>query len=370
MLLFCRTSHLLGISYAVATLATLMRKMKNLSKKMLAVSGLVASAPNSTKTNPKCYSKPVSCGLCTFLLAIGLLTMPATARCGLIFVGNRNNDAPGAGTIGEYTTSGATVNPALVSGLSEPVSLAVSGGNLFVLNSFTGTVGKYTTSGAVVNPALVSVNLPNSIAVSAGNLFVSGGTFGSGTIGVYNATTGAPVNPTLVSGLNDAFGIAVSGGNLFVADTVNGTIGEYNATTGAPVNPALVSGLNFPESIEVSGGNLFVTEIGGTIGKYNATTGAPVDPALISGLPVLGEIAVFGGNLFVTQINTGTIGEYNPTTGAPVNPALVSGLNLPNGLAVVTVAETSSTGTLLLLGLAAMLGLKLMLRQPARPDRL
>jgi hypothetical protein len=340
--------------------------MKNLSKKMLAaVSGLVASAANSTKRNPKFYSKPVSYDLCTFLLAISLLTMPATARCGTIFVSNRNNDVPGAGTIGEYTTSGATVNPALVSGLSEPFPIAVSGDNLFVLNSFTGTIGKYTTSGAVVNPALVSVNLANSFAVSGGNLFVTGGTFSNGTIGVYNATTGAAVNPALVSGLHDPFGIAASGGNLFVADVLDGTIGVYDATTGAPLNPALVSGLNFPEFIKVSGGDLFVTQIGGTIGKYNATTGAPVDPALVSGLHVLGDIALFGGNLFVTEINTGTIGEYNATTGAPVNPALVSGLNMPTGIAVVTVPETSSTGTLLLLGLAAMLGLKVMLRQPA-----
>jgi hypothetical protein len=70
--------------------------MKNLSKKMPAVSGLVASAANPTKTNPKCYSKPVSCGLCTFLLTIGLLTMPGTARCGLIFVTNANANTIGS----------------------------------------------------------------------------------------------------------------------------------------------------------------------------------------------------------------------------------------------------------------------------------
>ena len=40
----------------------------------------------------------------------------------------------GSGTIGEYTTSGATVNAALVSGLNEPFGIAVSGSNLFVAN--------------------------------------------------------------------------------------------------------------------------------------------------------------------------------------------------------------------------------------------
>ena len=38
------------------------------------------------------------------------------------------------GTIGEYTTSGATVNASLVSGLNYPYGIAVSGSNLFVTN--------------------------------------------------------------------------------------------------------------------------------------------------------------------------------------------------------------------------------------------
>src|SRR6187551_2688352 len=53
------------------------------------------------------------------------------------------------GTIGEYLTSGATVDPALVSGLSLPQGIAISGRNLFVtslnLTSDTGRIGEYTT---------------------------------------------------------------------------------------------------------------------------------------------------------------------------------------------------------------------------------
>jgi len=42
----------------------------------------------------------------------------------------------------------------------------VSGGNLFVTNSGSGTIGEYTTSGATVNPVLVSgLNQPVDIAV-------------------------------------------------------------------------------------------------------------------------------------------------------------------------------------------------------------
>jgi hypothetical protein len=48
-----------------------------------------------------------------------LCAMPGVARA-QIFVTNF-----GAGTIGEYTTSGATVNPALVSGLNGPIGIAI-----------------------------------------------------------------------------------------------------------------------------------------------------------------------------------------------------------------------------------------------------
>jgi hypothetical protein len=51
------------------------------------------------------------------------------------------------GTIGEYTTSGATVNAALVSGLTFPFGLALSDGKLFVVNAGAGpgndTIGEY-----------------------------------------------------------------------------------------------------------------------------------------------------------------------------------------------------------------------------------
>ena len=80
------------------------------------------------------------------------------------------------GTIGEYTTSGATVNASLVSGLSDPGGIAVSGSNLFVANYGNDTIGEYTTSGGTVNASLVSgLSDPVGLAVSGSNLFVANG---------------------------------------------------------------------------------------------------------------------------------------------------------------------------------------------------
>jgi hypothetical protein len=87
-----------------------------------------------------------------------------------LFVANEAAD-----TIGEYTTAGATVNAALVSGLNQPFDIAVSGSDLFVVNFAgtvprMGTIGEYTTSGATVNAALVSLgvgSLSQGIAIGA-----------------------------------------------------------------------------------------------------------------------------------------------------------------------------------------------------------
>ena len=103
-----------------------------------------------------------------------------------------------------------------------------------------------------MNPALISgLGYPESIAVSGSDLFVGneGATLGAGTIGEYT-TSGATVNPSLISGLNDPGAIAVDGSNLFVTNSLAGTIGEYT-TSGTTVNAALISGLNGPGAIAI-----------------------------------------------------------------------------------------------------------------------
>jgi PEP-CTERM motif-containing protein len=72
----------------------------------------------------------------------------------------------GNGTVGEYTTSGATVNASLISGLNEPIGIAVDGSDLFITNAGSGTIGEYTTSGATVNTSLISgLDGPEGIVV-------------------------------------------------------------------------------------------------------------------------------------------------------------------------------------------------------------
>ncbi len=59
-----------------------------------------------------------------------------------------------------YNFDGSPVNTSVVSGLSTPIGIAVSGSDLFIDNNAYGTMGEYTTSGARVNASLVT-NMDN-----------------------------------------------------------------------------------------------------------------------------------------------------------------------------------------------------------------
>jgi len=103
------------------------------------------------------------------------------------------------------------VNPALISGLSAPTVVAVSGSGLLVgsrdlFDVTRGIIGEYTTAGATVNPALISeLGIPRGIAISGPDLFVLSQ---NGPIGEYT-TAGARVNPALISSLSGAYAFAV-----------------------------------------------------------------------------------------------------------------------------------------------------------------
>jgi hypothetical protein len=295
--------------------------------------------------------------------------MPGGACAGEIFVTNRD------GTIGEYTTSGATINAALVTGAGISDGIAVSGNELFVTTLHdanadpnSGTIGVYdATTGAPINTSLVTgLAAPDGVLVSGGNLYVanSDGDNAPSTIGEYT-TSGDVINASLVSGLRGPSGLALSGNDLFVTDEGNtgfkGTIGEYDATTGATINASLANTGNGTELAfdAISGVDIFVVNFNaGTIGEYT-TSGATVNASLVTGLegnPI--GVAVSGGDLFAVRQDQFTaqyyIGEYNATTGAAINASLISGLvDFPTGIVIVPTPEPA-TWIMLAIGAAAL----------------
>lgn len=270
----------------------------------------------------------------------------------------------GSGTIGEYTTSGATINASFISGLNSPAGIAFSGNDLFVANSGSGTIGEYTASGATVNASLISgLSNPYDIAISGNNLFVLSGSINGGwSIGEYT-TSGAVVNSN-PTGLNTFYmyfptGIAASGNSLFaIVNSPAGTVDQYSTTTGTT---QLITGLTRPGGIEpmhiaASGNDLFISIVNdngtGLIGEYT-TSGGIINASLISGLnngP--SGIAILGNDLFVADYQGGSVSEYT-TSGAVVYTSLITGLSNPGYIALGPVPEPSA-GALTGLGTAAV----------------
>src|SRR5438105_14226982 len=80
---------------------------------------------------------------------------------GQILVANFAN-----GTVGECTTSGTTLNASFISGLSEPMGIAISGNYLFISEQGKNRIAEYTTSRKLVNASMMYVLYRQSVVTS------------------------------------------------------------------------------------------------------------------------------------------------------------------------------------------------------------
>ena len=191
-------------------------------------------------------------------------------------------------SIGQYDLSGDPLNTSLIPNAEGPV--AISGDDLFVQDvTRPSSIGEYTTSGATVAAPAISIGEDEilGIAVEGNDVFVSyisvppiNGVSSEFTIGEYT-TSGTTLHASLISGLGFVGGLAVQGNDLFLSND-QGFISEY-ATDGTFLK-TLVPGLDDPTTLTLNGNDLFVANSGnGTISEYT-TSGDPVAPSLITGL--------------------------------------------------------------------------------------
>jgi DNA-binding beta-propeller fold protein YncE len=240
--------------------------------------------------------------------------------------GDPAND-PNSGSIMEFKKNGSSYSAgvAVVSGLSQPVDLALDGaGNLLVLSLADAR------------------NDPNSGSV----------------LGIPRTLTGYSSSPvTLESGLNSPWGLTVDAANdVFVAVTGSGKVIEYPYTGsgsnyGSPVT--LASGLVDPMGLAFDGsGDLFVTgyhdasknpNSGNVVALPKTTTGFGSVVTVTTGLSYPAGVAVdANGNVFVAStmdsnqdLNSGAILEI-PFTGSSFGTpiSLASGMTYSQGVAL------------------------------------
>lgn len=293
--------------------------------------------------------RPLSRPFYAFLIAIAVLcAMPRNASAQLYVT-------QAGGLVSEYdATTGEVIKAKFIKGLHVPVGLAVSGKDnvLFVTNATTGTVGKYDAStGAVIKANFITgLDWPVGIAIKGKTLWVGSGVL-TGTVGKYNANTGKAINASFITGLLHPLGIVLmdpapslpTQSFLFVSESGPGdlgSVGKYNAGTGAVINASFITGLTDAEGLAVLGNTLLVVSYGstpdggGTVGEYDATTGAVINASFITGLSYPTGLAVLGNNLFVVNYLTGTVGKYDATTGAAINTSFIAGLTQPSEIAI------------------------------------
>ena len=249
-----------------------------------------------------------------------LIVIPAHAQLFVADYGGLSGD----GLISEYTLSGASLNPTLITGLFETPALAVDGyGNLFVADQAHQTIAEYTTAGKTVNVNLIrGLNNPSGMALDgAGNLYVAD--TGNSRVGQY-ATNGTTVNANFITGFSPS-AVALDGnGDLFVADISNHKIVEYTIG-GRPVNTNLIAGVAALDLKCDGTGHLFVlyeliipqTYAGDAIGEYTVS-GVPLYTNRTS-FTSLETMALDGdGHIFVADESTKSVTEYT-TSGTRVN---------------------------------------------------
>jgi WD40 repeat protein len=204
-----------------------------------------------------------------------------------------------------------------------------------------GSIGTYNiTTGAVINPNfLICTGTP---VVFGDVLFTISGQF---TIGKYDAATGTVINSTFITlPYSGTYALAVSGTTLYVSNNATGIISTYDATTGALVNANFITGLYNPRAIAVTNNKLFVANYTSVsdLSEYDATTGTLINLNFGgNNFRTPGwSIAVLGNDLFLpgadgsspTGNPDGDIAKLDATTGAITQ--FITGLFSPFGIAI------------------------------------
>ena len=196
----------------------------------------------------------------------------------------------------KYHTDGTPVAVPLISGLSKPAAIAVSGTTLYLTNNTQNSLGSatidvYGTDGSLVQAGLVTgLSDPYGIAVSGTYLYVTDVQLGGA---VKFDTAGHTVISSFAAGYTDPIGIAVSGSHVYIADAARAIIDEYDTDGHALHTPLHRSHGNSDYIyLAVSGSNLFATDQSSdNVSEFNLDGTVVADPVL-TGLVGAGPIAV------------------------------------------------------------------------------
>jgi hypothetical protein len=177
-----------------------------------------------------------------------------------------------SGTIGDYNVStGQPFNTSYITFPSGP-SYGIGAANGILYVTHNGTLYAFDITGPPVALWTVS-GFYDGLTITGGHVFAINGSVSNGGIAEINALTGAVESPHLVTGLYDTFNITTDGTYLYTSSYAGGTISKFTLS-GQIVNANLVTGIpDGANGLAVTGGNLYVADIFDVL-EYNAATGA------------------------------------------------------------------------------------------------
>lgn len=253
-------------------------------------------------------------------------------------------------------SSGAAINLSFITGLNNPWGIAVAGDLLFVSDlDGTDDVGAYDATTGVYLFDLAGTAGSIDVAVSGNTVYVL--VYSSGKVMTFDATTGAVISPSFITGnLAGGQGIAVAGGNLYGAMNGDLAIRLWDTWTGVLLNSTFATTLACPEDVDVSGDTLYVTAGGSGSGEgglnrkvetFNATTGDLINNNFVSQNGT-SYVVARDGVLYVSGAASGTgVRAYDATTGAAL-PGFTPIAGSFRGVALSAVPEPATAGLLVL----------------------
>lgn len=237
-----------------------------------------------------------------------------------VYIADRENDR-----VVSVPAGGGPVTE-LVTGLSAPVGLAVSGNILYIVDSGNDRIVSVPTTGGPITELVTGVDGASGIAIADDTMYITDVHHDR----ILSAPTVGGVATEVASVIGGPAAVAVAGETLFV--TVPSTNKVIAVSTRDGLTTELASGLSSPSYIAVSGNTLYITDSTRHVATMSTAGGAVTKLNLFSTLRLPSGIAVHGHRVFFADWVDNRVISTSTSGGAVTE--LVTGLDHPEGVAV------------------------------------
>jgi len=199
-------------------------------------------------------------------------------------------------------TTGALISSGIITSVSYSYRIYGYGSDFYI--TFGSVVNKYPNSGGA---STGNISLPigtyGLYITSTGIIYI--GTYGTASVYAYNAsnlTALSGFTTVVFSGNTAIINLTVANNIIYAADSANNRISTANATTGAVINNSFITGITGLVSIDIMGNDLYVAT-GTNVKIYNATTGALVS-TYYTPTSTISDMRVYNNILYIADGNS------------------------------------------------------------------